>query len=96
MQIPSAEIAEILSSTSSYEWIVVDMEHGSFARDQLPSIVRTISLNSVLPFVRLQSNQPSAVKEIVDCGFQGYIVPMIEESNQLNEIYNAITYPPNG
>ena len=96
MQIPSAEIAEILSATSTYEWIVVDMEHGSFSRDQLPSIVRSISLNSVLPFVRLQTNQPSAVKEIVDCGFQGYIVPMIEESNQLNEIYNAITYPPNG
>ncbi len=96
MQIPSAEIAEILSATSTYEWIVVDMEHGSFSRDQLPSIVRSISLNSVLPFVRLQTNQTSAVKDIVDCGFQGYIVPMIEESNQLNEIYNAITYPPNG
>ena len=96
MQIPSAEIAEILSSTSSYEWIVVDMEHGSFSREQLPSIIRAISLNSALPFVRLQSNRPSAVKDIVDCGFNGYIVPMIEESTQLEEIYNAIMFPPNG
>ena len=96
MQIPSAEIAEILSASSSYEWIVVDMEHGSFSREQLPSIIRAISLNSVLPFVRLQSNRPSAVKDIVDFGFNGYIVPMIEESTQLDEIYNAIMYPPHG
>ena len=96
MQIPSAEIAEILSASSSYEWIVVDMEHGSFSREQLPSIIRAISLNSALPFVRLQSNRPSAVKDIVDCGFSGYIVPMIEESTQLEEIYNAIMFPPNG
>lgn len=96
MQIPSAEIAEILSASSSYEWIVVDMEHGSFSREQLPSIIRAISLNSALPFVRLQSNRPSAVKDVVDCGFDGYIVPMIEESTQLEEIYNAIMYPPNG
>ena len=56
MQIPSSEIAEILSATNSYDWIVVDMEHGTFSRDQLPSIVRSIEINSVLPFVRLQTN----------------------------------------
>ena len=40
MQIPSAEIAEVLSATESYDWIVVDMEHGSFSRENLPSIIR--------------------------------------------------------
>ena len=42
MQIPSPEVAEILSATNSYEWIVIDLEHGSFSRNELPSIIRAI------------------------------------------------------
>ncbi len=96
MQIPSSEIAEILSATNSYDWIVVDMEHGSFSRDQLPSIVRSIETNSVLPFVRLQTNEVRSAKDVVDCGFKGFIVPMIEDKEQLDKIHEAITYPPTG
>ncbi len=96
MQIPSAEIAEILSSSKTYDWIVVDMEHGSFSRDQLPSIVRSIEINSVLPFVRLESNDVLAAKNVVDCGFDGFIVPMIENKEQLKSIYELINYPPLG
>ena len=96
MQIPSPEIAEILSASNSYDWIVIDMEHGSFSRDQLPSIVRAIENNSVLPFVRLQTNNPSSVKNVVDCGFKGFIVPMIENIKQLDKIQESIIYPPLG
>ena len=96
MQIPSSDIAEIFSASQAYEWIVIDMEHGSFSRENLSSIIRAISLNSVLPFVRLQSNSPLSVKPIVDLGFQGFIVPMIENSEQLDQIYQSLTYPPEG
>ena len=96
MQIPSAEIAEILSATESYEWIVVDMEHGSFSRENLPSIIRAFEKYNVLPFVRLKTNEKSSVKDIVDCGFCGYIAPMIGSVSQLKEIYEEFTYPPLG
>ncbi len=96
MQIPSSEIAEILSASRSYDWIVIDMEHGSFTRDQLPNIVRSIENYSVLPFVRLQTNHPYSVKNVVDCGFKGFIVPMIENINQLDKIQDSILYPPKG
>ena len=96
MQIPSAEIAEILSATESYDWIVVDMEHGSFSRENLPSIIRAIEKYNVLPFVRLKTNDTSSVKDIVDCGFCGYIAPMIGSASQLKKIYEEFTYPPLG
>lgn len=96
MQIPSAEIAEILAANNSYDWIVIDMEHGSFCRNDIPSIIRSMEIYDVLPFVRLQSNKDSSVKDIVDCGFYGYIVPMIESSNQLENIFKQFNYPPIG
>ena len=49
MQIPSSEIAEILSATKSYDWIVIDMEHGTFSRSDIASIIRAIEINEVLP-----------------------------------------------
>ena len=96
MQLPSPEVAEILSSTNSYDWIAVDMEHGTFSKDQLPSIIRSMELNSVLPFVRLESNNISAAKYVIDCGFQGFIIPMIENKKELKDIYDYINYPPFG
>tara|TARA_Y100000589_G_scaffold174959_1_gene166097 strand:- start:572 stop:1330 length:759 start_codon:yes stop_codon:yes gene_type:complete len=96
MQLPSPEVAEILSSSNSYDWIVVDMEHGTFSRDKLPSIIRSIELNSVLPFARLESNNISAAKHVIDCGFQGFIIPMIENKKELKGIYEYINYPPFG
>ena len=33
---------------------------------------------------------------IVDCGFCGYIAPMISSVSQLKEIYEEFTYPPLG
>ena len=96
MQIPSPEVAEILSTKKSYDWIVIDMEHGTFGKSDITSIVRAISMNSVLPFVRLQTNKVQAAKDVVDCGFKGYIVPMVENIKKLKEIRNAILYPPEG
>ena len=85
MQIPSAEIAEILAATESYDWIVIDMEHGSFSRNNLASIIRAIEKFNVLPFVRLKNNNASSVKDIVDCGFCGYVIPMIDSVSQLKK-----------
>ena len=96
MQIPSPDIAEILSAANSYDWIVIDMEHGSFSRNNLSSIVRAIEINSVLPFVRLQSNKDYSVKSVIDCGFKGFIVPMTESAEELEIIFDQFCYPPLG
>lgn len=96
MQIPSSDIAEILSATNFYDWIVIDMEHGSFSRNDLSSIIRAISLNDKLPFVRIKTNNISSIKDVVDSGFSGYIIPMVETKEELINIKDQILYPPTG
>ena len=96
MQIPSPEIAEILSATKYYDWIVIDMEHGTFSRSDIASIIRAIEIKESLPFVRLQKSNKTSVKNIIDFGFKGFILPMIESKNQLIEIKNELLYPPLG
>ena len=51
-QIPNASISEILGN-SDYDWVAIDMEHGSIGVDQLPDLFRAIELGNTLPLVRL-------------------------------------------
>ena len=41
LQIPHSSVAEILGQ-SGYDWIVVDMEHGSISTHQLPDLFRSL------------------------------------------------------
>ena len=56
IQIPSNSNAEILGD-AGYDWIAVDMEHGSISTSQLPDLFRALELNSTLPLVRLAQGE---------------------------------------
>ena len=91
-----SDIAEALASTKKYEWIVVDIEHGSHDFKSLTSICRAIELYNVLPFARLRTAEKMSAKEVSEIGFAGYIVPMIENKAQITDIYKSVNYPPKG
>ena len=94
-QIPHSSISEILGK-SGYDWVAVDMEHGSISLDQLPDLFRAIELGGTLPLVRLPSSTTTSCKQVLDAGAGGVIAPMIESSNQLNIIRDACCWPPFG
>ena len=58
MQIPNPSIAEIMAS-NGFEWITIDMEHGSIDIHQLPDIFRAIELGRALPFARVSHSVTS-------------------------------------
>ena len=83
MQIPSPDIAEILSY-SNYDWIVVDLEHGSFALNDLPNIFRAIeSSGTTLGLARLSHLSAYTCKSALDAGAGGVIVPKVESKADL-------------
>ena len=55
-QIPHASISEILGQ-ASYDWVVVDMEHGSINVNQLPSLFQAIELGDTLPMARIAESK---------------------------------------
>ena len=94
-QIPNSSISEILGY-SGYDWVAIDMEHGSISIDQLPDLFRAIELGGSLPFTRLLKPEASYCKQALDAGSAGIIVPMIESSEQLEYIIDASSWPPAG
>ena len=95
MQIPNSSVAEIMGF-SGYDWIAIDLEHGSISIDTLPDLFRAIELGGSLPLVRLAQANAKDCKQALDAGAGGVIVPMIESAEQLKFIKAQSSWPPIG
>jgi 2-dehydro-3-deoxyglucarate aldolase len=95
MQIPHASVAEIMGQ-GGYDWVAVDLEHGSISVHQLPDLFRALELGGTLPLARLAQGQVKDCKQALDAGAGGVIVPMVESAEQLLAVRNACRWPPAG
>ncbi len=95
MQIPNSSVAEIMGQ-AGYDWVAVDMEHGSIAANQLPDLFRALELGGTLPLARLAQGHPKDCKQALDAGAGGVIIPMVESAEQLQMVRNACCWPPAG
>ena len=95
MQIPHASVAEIMGQ-AGYDWVAVDMEHGTISVHQLPDLFRALELGDTLPLVRLAHGNPKDCKQALDAGAGGVIVPMVESASQLITVRDACRWPPSG
>jgi 2-dehydro-3-deoxyglucarate aldolase len=95
MQIPHPSVAEIMGQ-AGYDWVAVDMEHGSISHAQLPDLFRALELGETLPLVRLVEGTTKECKQALDAGAGGVIVPMVETAAQLIGVRDACRWPPTG
>ena len=95
MQIPHPSIAEIMGQ-AGYDWVAVDLEHGSIGAHQLPDLFRALELGDTLPLARVALGSSKDCKQALDAGAAGIIVPMIESAEQLIEVRDACRWPPAG
>lgn len=92
LQFPSADVAEMMAR-AGYDWVAVDMEHGSFGPDRLPDIFRAIECGGSVPFARLPEASKTCIKTALEAGAMGLIFPMIESRRQLDQAIDLSTYP---
>lgn len=95
MQIPHPSVAEIMGQ-AGFEWVAVDMEHGTISTHQLPDLFRALELGGTLPLVRLAEGKARDCKQALDAGAGGVIAPMIESAGQLRGVKEACCWPPVG
>ena len=73
IQIPNPSIAEIFAN-SDFEWVVIDMEHGSIDLSQLPNLIRSIELYNKITLVRVPKYDHNNINQILDAGACGIIL----------------------
>ena len=95
IQIPHPSIAEIMGQ-AGYDWVAIDLEHGSISVHQLPVLFQALELGDTLPIVRLSQGGSKECKHALDAGAGGVIVPMIQNAEQLKSIRDSTRWPPSG
>ena len=95
MQLNSPDVAEIMGQ-AGFDWVAVDMEHGSISHSDLPNIFRALELGGTLPLVRIAEGALSNCKQALDAGAAGVIAPMIIDAHQLETIISWCCWPPKG
>jgi 4-hydroxy-2-oxoheptanedioate aldolase len=95
MALANGYAAEICGG-AGFDWVLIDGEHA-------PNTVTTVlaQLQALAPYpvgavVRTASNDPVAIKQLLDIGAQSLLVPMIDSAEQAAAAVAAVRYPPRG
>ena len=95
LQISNDSVATIMGA-AGFDWVAVDLEHGRFAEESLPTLFRALSAGGTAPFARLGAVSPYTVKAALDAGASGLILPMIDSADLLRDAISWAHYPPRG
>ena len=95
LQIPSTAVAEIIGA-AGYDWVAIDLEHGSIAIDLVPDLCIAIRQHGTVPLVRVAQNGSKDIAQALDGGAGGVIVPMINTETAAQAAVRAASYPPDG
>lgn len=88
-------VAEILAQ-AGFDWIALDMEHGTIDWPQAVVQMQAMQGNSCVPLCRLPANDPVHFKQSLDVGAWGVIVPMIRSVQDARRAVASAKYPPDG
>ncbi len=94
LTIPSLEIAEILAS-AGFDWIFVDMEHAPFSLSDVLRILQ-VTEGKCPCIVRIPVLSEVWIKQVLDAGPAGIIIPHVNSADEVKKILNFGLYPPEG
>tara|TARA_Y100000591_G_scaffold265663_1_gene239314 strand:+ start:557 stop:1177 length:621 start_codon:yes stop_codon:yes gene_type:complete len=95
LQIPSSVSAETMSQ-QSWDTLTIDMQHGLIDYTNALPMLQTISSTNIVPFARVNWNEPGQIMKILDAGCYGVICPMVSNREEAEKFVQACKYPPEG
>lgn len=95
LSIGSPVIAE-LAALSGFDWVLLDLEHGSAAESALPEQLRALRGSPTQGIVRVGAPHADLIARVLDWGAAGIMVPHVGSAAEAEAIVQAANYPPRG
>ncbi|HHT90710.1 MAG: HpcH/HpaI aldolase family protein [Limnochordia bacterium] len=95
IQIGHPAVAETLA-TLGFEWLVVDLEHADIGIKGFADVIRGLHGRGPLPLARVRENDTLAIRQVLDAGAKGVIVPLVNSAEEAARAVEAAKYPPEG
>ena len=87
--------AEILSHME-LDWLVFDTEHGPWSFETVQKMMQATSGTEITPIIRVAWNDPVLIKQALDIGAYGLIIPWVNSKEDAINAVRATRYPPEG
>ena len=81
---------------AGYDWALLDMEHSPNDYFSILGQLQAFASTGTVPIVRVEWNDPVAVKRVLDLGAPGVLFPMIQSVEEAERAVAATRYPPRG
>ena len=95
ISLPSPSVVELLASFQM-DWLVFDTEHSPITTERLEDMLRAMKGTEVVPIVRVLANDVGLIKQALDRGGYGVVVPLVSTPEQAQAAVAAAKYPPDG
>lgn len=88
-------IAEVLAN-AGFDWIAADMEHSDIGIQEFAGLCRGMHGRGSIPMARVRENAVLDIRQTLDMGAQGVIVPLVNDASDARRAVAAAKYPPAG
>lgn len=95
LTVASPVIAEIMGGVG-FDWLIIDTEHGGFGVEGLQTCLIALNGSPTVPIVRVPWNDAVRIKQILDMGADGVLIPMVNTPAEARAAVAACKYPPEG
>jgi 4-hydroxy-2-oxoheptanedioate aldolase len=99
LQLCSPHAARLLAAQGLFDWMLVDFEHTPIdlpTASLILSTVADLSAGRITPLARVLSGTVENIKQALDAGAQGVIVPMVGTAAEAALAVRAARFPPHG
>ncbi len=95
MNLPSPTVAEIIAG-AGFDWVMFDSEHATFNPETLLHILMGFKGSDTVPLIRIPWNDQVMIKQVLDMGWAGILVPQVRTADEARRAVAACRYPPTG
>lgn len=92
--LPSTEVVEILHR-AGFDWLFMDLEHSAMSIGETQRLLQVAGTGTPC-LVRVPSNEDLWIKQALDIGASGIIVPQVYSAEDVKRAVKAAKYPPEG
>ncbi len=95
LHLDSPIAAEILA-LAGFDSFIIDHEHGPGDLVGAIRLMQAISATSASPIMRVPWNDPVMLKQALDIGVEGVMIPSVNSATEAAAVVAACRYPPRG
>ena len=91
----SPNVINVLGTTT-LDFVVIDMEHGSMSYETVENMVRSAEASEISPIIRVWNDDEQTILRALETDAQSIMIPHIRTAKQAEKVAKSCKYYPDG